>query len=264
MQLPTHESHLDKFVIVARTFLGNRIRNVVECGARDCAETLAFHELLPEAEIFAFECNPDTLPLCRDSVGGIDKIHLLECAVSDKAGSVTFFKIDPSRTRTTWSDGNPGASSLLQASGNYPVEDYAQTAVTVASVTLSEFMASAGLDAIDLLWMDIQGAELLALEGLVPSIGQVKMIDLEVEFIEVYIGQPVWADVYRFLKKHGFRLLTFTTFGKYSADAVFVNRSLVSVRRRLLPDQLVYYRFLSERKLRGLFWRVRKAIFRSE
>jgi FkbM family methyltransferase len=250
--------------MVAKSILGDSVRNVVECGARDCAETLAFHELLPQAEIYAFECNPDTLPLCRNTIGGIDKIHLVECAVSDKAGLVTFFKIDPNRTRTTWLDGNPGASSLFLASGNYPVEDYAQTAVTVTAVTLSDFMVSAGLETIDLLWMDIQGAELLALEGLGSSISRVKIIHLEVEFIEVYLSQPLWPDVYRFLKERGFLLLTFTTFGKYSADAVFINSSLASVRKRLIPDWFVYYKFLYERKLGSLSRRIRRIVSWSE
>lgn len=250
--MSNHEPHLDVFVTIARRLLGDSISTIVECGARDCTETVAFHELLPQAEIYAFECNPDTLPVCRNTVRGIDKIHLVEKAVSDTCENVTFFKIDPSRTRATWSDGNPGASSLFIASGKYPVEDYAQTPVTVVAVTLEKFMATAGLAMIDLLWMDLQGAELLALRGLGPAIKRVKLIHLEVEFIEMYSGQALWPDIRRFLSSHGFHLQTFTTFGEYSADAVFCNTTLVPNSSRSLPDWLVYYKYRIARKLRRL------------
>ncbi len=142
------------------------------------------------------------------------------------------------------------------ASGQYPVEDYVQRPVTVTAVTLSDFMKSDGLAGIDLLWMDIQGAELLALKGLGSSITTVKMIHLEVEFIEVYEGQALWPDLHRFLRGHGFRLLTFTTFGKYSADAIFYNPALVANCRRRLPDGLVYYRFLIAHMFRALYLRI--------
>lgn len=254
--MSNHEAHLDLLVTIARNLLGESISTVVECGAKNCAETVAFHKLLPQAEIYAFECNPDTLPLCRITVRGIDKIHLVERAVSDKCGSVTFFKIDPRRTRTTWSDGNPGASSLFLASGKYKVEDYAQTPVTVTAVTLWDFITTAKLDKIDLLWMDIQGAELLALRGLGPAITRVKLIHLEVEFIEMYTGQPLWSDVRRFLRRHGFHFLTFTTFGRYAADAVFINSALVSDYRRWLPDWLVYYKSLTTHIVRKLIMKI--------
>jgi FkbM family methyltransferase len=256
--MSNHEPHLDAFVTLSRKLLDDSINTVVECGARDCTETVAFHKLLPQAEIYAFECNPDTLPLCRNAVRGIGKIHLVEKAVSDTCETVTFYKIDPSRTKTTWSDGNPGASSLFIASGKYPVEDYAQTPVTVAAVTLENFMATAGLAMIDLIWMDLQGAELLALRGLGAAIKRVKLIHIEVEFIEMYSGQALWPDILKFLNSNGFHLLTFTTFAKYSADAVFCNSSLVSNSRRWFPDWLVYYKYLIARKMRSLSLRIRR------
>ena len=47
---------------------GRAVRVILEVGARDCAETLDFHRAYPDAAIYAFECNPATLPLCRRAV----------------------------------------------------------------------------------------------------------------------------------------------------------------------------------------------------
>jgi len=54
----------------------------------------------------------------------------------------------------------------------------------------------------------------------------IKIIHLEVEFMEIYSGQPLMLDIKRYLNTNGFSLYAFTNFGRYSADAVFVNNSL--------------------------------------
>lgn len=235
----THQKGLDSFVRIARMALKDEIQVVVEVGARDCRETLAFANAFPRARIFAFECNPDTLPMCRQNVTGIQSIRLIEKAVASRNGTVSFFKIDTDNTKTTLSDGNPGASSLFRASGKYKVEDYVQVEVSVPAITLKQFMNDEQLGQMDLLWMDLQGAELMALEGLEERIHDVKLIHTEVEFMEIYKNQPLYRDLKQFLKRQGFRLIGFTYFGRYSADAVFVNSNLVSGWR--MPESLIYY-----------------------
>ena len=257
-QTNTHEKHLETVVRHAKGLLGDSIRVVVELGARACNESRAFAELLPGADIYAFECNPDTLNVCRQSIRNYPNVHLMEYAVTDKCGSISFFKTDPTRTKTTWADGNPGASSLFHASGKYPVEQYAQIEVTVPAVTLHRFMSDHSLETIDLLWMDIQGAELLALQGLGELISKVKIIQTEVEFLEIYQGQPLYRDLRRFLEDHGFRLLTFTTFGRYSADAIFVNNRYFKNHR--MPDSLIYGYHWTKAAFRGAAGRVRRLV----
>jgi len=161
------ERNLERFTSIARRALGtSAIRTIVEVGARDCRETLGFHALFPQAAVFAFECNPATLPQCREAVRGVANVTLIEKAVSDKSGPVGFFAIDQAQTKTGVADGNPGASSLLRASGNFELETYVQHEVAVTATTLAEFLAERKLAGIDLLWMDIQGAELMALQVL--------------------------------------------------------------------------------------------------
>jgi FkbM family methyltransferase len=207
----------------------NKIQTIVEIGARDCAETLDFNTLFPQAYIYAFECNPDTLPLCRSRVKDNKRIFLIEKAVveSDTEGEVTFFQIDKEATRTTWIDGNPGASSLFKASGKYPIETYVQRPITVSCISLAHFVADYNINKIDLLWMDIQGAELLALRGAGDFIKNIGIIHLEVEFLDIYENQPLFNDVKAFLNKHGFQAVDFTSFNTYSADCIFVNNQIL-------------------------------------
>ena len=208
---------------IADALLGREsVRTIVEVGARDCTETLAFEAAFPAAKVVAFECNPAMLPTCRAAVRGHERITLVERAASDRAGTVTFYPTDPERTVTQQAGGNPGASSLFRARADYPLETYVQTETTVEATTLEAYCSDAGIDAIDLLWMDIQGAELMALRGLGERLRKVKLLHLEVEFQPIYEGQPLFSDVHAFLRERGFRLLGFTSYSRYSGDAVYV------------------------------------------
>lgn len=252
-----HINQIDKFPELADKILGkNNIHQIMEIGARDCEETMTFHHKYPKALIYTFECNPETLPVCREKIKDVPEIILTEKAVSRMNGEITFYQIDTEKTRTTVAGGNPGASSLFRATQNYALETYVQKPITVPTITLETFFRERKIEAPDIIWMDIQGAELLALEGAGEYIKKIKLIHLEVEFTEIYQGQPLYRDVVKFFKAKGFSLLTFTNFGKYSGDAVFINNE-VENKPLLLPAFIIYAYFFMKEKITGKirrFW----------
>ena len=210
-----------------------RPETIFELGARDCNETLAFSETFPNATIYSFECNPQTLPKCRQAVNSVGNINLIEKAVSEIDGQISFFQIDTEKTLTTWEDGNPGASSIFKASGKYPVEKYQQNEITVQSIRLDTFIGLGKIKNIDLIWMDLQGAELGALKSLGTFIQNVSVIHTEVEFIEIYSGQPLFEDIKDYLKSKGFMFVEFTSKTRFSADAIFINKKKISLYKQL-------------------------------
>lgn len=230
-----HDSGLDIFLAWSRMlFPFDGIRTVVEVGARDCVETVAFHRLLPEATVYAFECNPDTLPVCRRNSDGIASIELIEKAVSNTVGRSKFYPIDRVKMGDRW---NPGASSLYLVSKRHP-EAMAQNEIVVDCTTLKAFMEERALQTIDLLWMDIQGAELMALEGLGDAIGSVGLMHLEVEFQEIYKDQPLFHDVKAYLNRHGFLLIASTYLCSSYGNAIFANKQLLHNRLGIDWDKL--------------------------
>ncbi len=250
------ENSLYRFIdIVLKFYPKNNVSTIVELGARDCTETLEFNKIFPKADIFTFECNPNTLPICKRRIKGIDKITLIDKAVTNFVGKVKFYPINKSKTRTTWADGNQGASSLYRASGNYPVEEYVQDEIDVQAITIMKFMNEYKLNDIDLLWMDIQGAELSALKGAHNYLRQIKFIHLEVEFMQIYAEQPLFKEIKRFLTRHGFFLNSFTNFGEFSGDAIFVNRKIIPLLERpkfWARDRLIYRWHKSKPKIHQL------------
>lgn len=224
--------------VLDRALDAAQVRVVLDVGARDCAESADFARAYPGATVFAFECNAATLPQCRAVAAAEPRIVLTEKAVSDRAGRLSFYPTNPDRTITSFATGNPGASSLFEASGAYPEETYAQDRIEVDAIRLDQFCATHGLDAIDILWMDVQGAEELVLRGLGALLQRVKFIHLEAEFFEIYRGQALFPTIDALLRGAGFRLAGFTSYSQYAADALYAGPTTgfaVRAARRALP-----------------------------
>jgi ribosomal protein L30E len=49
---------------------------IFDVGSRDCQQSIEFYHKFPNARIYAFECNPNTLPICQ-IISKIFKIGLL-------------------------------------------------------------------------------------------------------------------------------------------------------------------------------------------
>ncbi len=70
-----------------------------------------------------------------------------------------------------------------------------------------------GIDDVDFIKIDIQGAELMVFKNAPRILAQTLMIQTEVEFVEIYQGQPLFADVDGFLRQSGYQFHTFLGFG---------------------------------------------------
>ena len=212
--------------VVASALPQREITTVFDVGARDCDDSAQFAQRFPRATIYAFECNPDTLPACRAVAAAHGNVHLTEKAVSDQAGTIAFYQTDPERSATDAPGLAPGTSSMFAATGNYPEEHYAQNRITVEAVTLNAFMRERGIGAIDILWMDVQGAELLVLNGLGERLRDLACVHMEVEFFEIYQGQALFPALHQRMTAAGFMLAGFNSYSRYAADAVYFRRDL--------------------------------------
>jgi FkbM family methyltransferase len=83
-----------------------------------------------------------------------------------------------------------------------------EKSVDVDSVTLDEFFASEpGLSRPDFMKLDTQGSELDALKGGQQTLRETSLVEIEVEFVPMYEGQPLFADILQFMTANGFELL---------------------------------------------------------
>ena len=54
--------------------------------------------------------------------------------------------------------------------------------------------------------LDVQGAELMVLENGMGKLAEAVVVEIEVEFVEIYRGQPLFGDIESFMRKKGFVL----------------------------------------------------------
>jgi FkbM family methyltransferase len=210
---------------------------VFDIGSRDGVQAVELSNLFREADIIAIECNRETLEKCRRNIAQNSRIKLVDKAINSYTGRCPFYPIDPARTITTWKDGNPGASSLFVATGDYPVEKYVQNRVEVDCIRLDDLCGQLQIDAIDLIWMDLQGAELLALQSAGALLDKIRYIYTEVSHRPIYKGQCLFDDVEAFLTARGFRRCTKIDRGRWQQDVIYENtRELIDVVIPLGPN----------------------------
>jgi FkbM family methyltransferase len=94
---------------------------------------------------------------------------------------------------------------------------------------------------VDFLKLDVQGAELLVLQGAAERLRDVLIVHTEVEFLPLYKGQPLFADIDGFLRARGFAFHTMTPFGR-SFKPLLVNNSIYASLNQLIWADAIYVR----------------------
>src|SRR5580658_1266628 len=110
---------------------------------------------------------------------------------------------------------------------------------------------------VDFIKIDVQGSELVVFENASRSLSSALLIQTEVLFVELYKGQPMFADVDTFLRANGFQFHTLNGFGGRAFKPLIANGDVNSAFRQSLWADALYVRDwmhlgnLSETKLRN-------------
>jgi FkbM family methyltransferase len=99
-----------------------------------------------------------------------------------------------------------------------------------------------GLGEVDFFKLDVQGAELMVLQGAERVLKDVVAIQVEVEFLELYENQPLFADVDRYLRGQGFAFHTFLGFGSRCFKPTLLNNDPNAGMNQFLWSDAVYVR----------------------
>jgi FkbM family methyltransferase len=197
---------------------------IFDIGSRDCMHAVKFSQVFPNAKIFSFECNTNTLPICKNNIELYPNITLIDKAVNDFNGVCDFYPIDQEKTITTWKDGNPGASSMFLSNGNYnSIETYVQNKIQVECIRMDKMMKAFNIDHVDIVWMDLQGAELLALKSFGEYLHKIKYIHTEVSYKPIYEGQVLFNELHDFLLSNNFTNINNPNFVGWQEDIIYKN-----------------------------------------
>ena len=210
---------------LTQTFKNKEVEVIFDVGACHALESVELSKKYPNAKVYTFEANPVSYNVCLENTEGYDSITVINEAVNDYDGLCKFYPMDKEKTITTWEDGNQGASSLYRANGQYDfIEKYVQYEIEVPCTRLDTFCEKNGIDKIDIIWMDLQGAELKALQSLGSLLDTVQIIHTELEMNPMYEGQCLFSDVNEYLTNNGFDLEYGDTNVQFGSNFIFTNQ----------------------------------------
>ena len=172
---------------------------VVDIGAHIGYFTRIFARLTgAHGHIYAFEADPENFDLLRKNTASLPQVKLFQLAVSDRVGSIDFYH----------SEDKTGCHSTIPA-------DFRQKKLTVAAVDLDSLLAQEGVPRVDILKMDIEGGEALAIQGMKQVLTANPHIALVTEFnpecLMLAKLQPV--DFLREISALGFKIFAITPGG---------------------------------------------------
>lgn len=128
---------------------------------------MAARRVGPTGRVIVFEPSPETLALLRRNLelNAMPWVRLHALALGAKDGLATLYVSPPG-------EGNPAADSLMSSEGREPVE--------VPMRPLDEVLAEDGVGAVDHLKIDVEGAELLLLDGAPRTLASAGRVLMEV------------------------------------------------------------------------------------
>ncbi len=170
---------------------------ILDVGANRGTYADACLELFPSASVVCFEPTPDLHAALRAKYEGNPRVRIIPVAVTERDEAITFHV----RSEDVW-------NSIL-ASGDSGIAPGSVKQVQVQGETLDTVAARESMPAVDLLKLDIQGAELMALRGAqgLLAAGRISMVQLEMNFQQLYAQQADLESVSRLMFRNGYWLM---------------------------------------------------------
>jgi len=154
-----------------------------------------FHKLLdifPKSRVIAFEVDE---VLCRDlNEKSKPNIKYFPMALGLADGDQTFYETAHQMCCSLYKPNEPLLSK-------YNAMDVAmlKSSSSIKTMSLDSFIHNNDIGSIDFIKIDVQGAELDVFKGGVKALQNVVLIVSEVEFIPLYVDQPLFGDVCHYL-----------------------------------------------------------------
>ena len=174
-------------------------RSVIDAGANRGSFTDAFLQLHRPERLVLVEAIPDLAEKLRARYAGKPGISVVSVALSDRNGQARF-EINQSDASSSLLPIDPRNSEWFDRDLRV-----AQT-ISVSTMTLPALLDEQGLQSVDLLKLDLQGAERSVLTGGEAVLERVRVIYTEVFFEQLYAGAWLFGEMNEFLAGRGFKL----------------------------------------------------------
>lgn len=173
---------------------------VVEAGAHNGKDTVELSDHWPNGMIHAFEPIPELFGELSKNTRNARNVVCYQKALGARSG------IQQIHVSGGASD---GSSSLLKPELHtkfHPAVTFDKV-IPVEAVTLDDWMEKEQVPSIDMLWLDLQGAEPAVLRASPRALRSVQLIHTEVSLVQAYEGAELYRDFRTWLEAQGFRVV---------------------------------------------------------
>lgn len=179
------------------------MNTIFDIGANIGQTTAIYSGLFPQATIYSFEPFPSAFKQLSDTFSKNDRVNPVQVAISNTKGTKKFYVNHSSYTNSFF----PSSKEVHRWVEPREQIEHVDT-IEVPTTTIDDFCRQKSIKTIDILKMDIQGGELLALEGASQQLeqGAIALIYTEVMLVPIYEGQAFFNEIYNFLARYGFAL----------------------------------------------------------
>ena len=226
---------IEKFLNLIRETDKNLSFSIAEIGAHPYGEFRErFHSILdyfPNSKIYAFEIDKEECNrlnnLCKQGM------KFFPFALGEKKEKRKFYNTEHPICSSLYEPNE----KLMKHYHNLNIA-YLKEITEIETMSLDDFANIEKINQIDFIKIDIQGAELDVFKGAPNVLKNVLMIISEVEFVELYLKQPLYNDVSSFLNKKDFMLHKFLALSGRALKPVILKNNINFASQHLWSDAL--------------------------
>lgn len=210
---------------------------VFDIGAHRGESVAYLKRIFPKATVYSFEPDPDSFAAL--SATSIDGVSYFNLALSNADGTAIFNRNRISHTNSLLKVNLKSKDSIgitkATAEKNTKFFDDFNEEIRVTTVTLDSFSRQHSINIIDLLKIDVQGAECNVLAGGHATLAHTKVVIIEISFYDYYEKSSTFLDVEQILSPLGFRLFSISEVSNNPmngrtdwAEVVYINHSMLN------------------------------------
>lgn len=175
---------------------------ILDVGSMDGSDAKKFKALAPQADVIAFEANPQNYQvMCADTTLQQAGIRIENRLISNQEGTRTFYVQQPTDAASTINKGTSSAIRRDQQGMN--MLEVSLDAVRIDSFLTQEYPDKKRVA----MWIDVEGHAYEVLESLRERTDDVYLIHVEVETQEIWPGQKIERDILKLTQEMGFILI---------------------------------------------------------
>lgn len=194
-----------------RTFVKDPGGIVVELGSRDGLDAEKMAGIFTASRVVTIEANPESF---GNIVLRFPQFENYNVAISNVIGEADFWQVN-----AKFGDVIVGQSSLMYKESYDTIAEK----IRVPVMTMDKFVEVAGIDEIEVMKIDVEGATYEALEGFT-KIRMTRLLHIESEHEQFWTGQHLYEDTEKFMTDAGYERVYYQPVWTNQSDTIWLRK----------------------------------------